>query len=280
MRLLITGSRGFVGKALCKRLKNSSIDIIEADIILGHDVAKSDSLSFLPEFDIVIHLAARIFVPESYIFPSLFYQTNVIGTLNILELCRRYKARMIYISSYVYGSPEYLPIDEIHPVKAFNPYSQSKLMGEELCKAYNRDFEIPVTIFRPFNIYGPGQNQSFLVPHIIEQANSGQINLEDPRPKRDFIYIDDVVNAYEKAINMQFSGVEILNLGSGVSVSIHELTKIIKQKIKSDISVVFSGEQRKNEVLETIANIDKIKSYLDWSPEFSVEKGIDTMING
>jgi UDP-glucose 4-epimerase len=185
---------------------------------------------------------------------------------------------MIYVSSYVYGTPEYLPIDENHPVKAFNPYAQSKLLSEELCKGYNRDFDIPVTIFRPFNIYGPGQNPVFLIPSIIAQAKTGKIKLEDPRPRRDFIYIDDVVNAYSKAIDTNFKKVEIFNLGSGISTSIHELTTIIQNKISDNISVEFSGVERKNEVLDTIANIDKAKALLYWIPRCSLQHGIEEML--
>lgn len=279
MKILVTGSKGFVGKALCNKLQKRNFELIEVDLQLGHDVTAWSQISNLPQFDTVIHLAAKLFVPESFKNPASFYTTNFNGTLNTLELCRKYHAKMIYISSYVYGTPEYLPIDENHKVVAFNPYSQSKLMGEELCKAYNRDFDIPVTIFRPFNIYGSGQNPIFLIAQIIEQAKSGKIKLEDPRPRRDFIYLEDVVNAYEKAIYADFKNVEIFNLGSGISTSIQELTTIIQKILGRNVSIEFSGTERKNEVLDTVANIHKVKSLLNWTPQYSLEQGIEAILN-
>ena len=176
---------------------------------------------------------------------------------------------MIFTSSYVYGVPKYLPIDEIHPINPFNPYAQSKLIGEELCSGYNRDFNVPIIIFRPFNIYGKSQCEHFLIPKIIKQAKQGKIQLEDSRPKRDFIYIDDVIDAYEKAIYYKKTPFEIFNLGTGKSTSINDLSKTIANKINKKISISFSEKKRKNEVLDTIANIDKAYSYLKWKPKFN-----------
>ena len=201
MRVAVTGSGGFLGKHLINQLNSSGHDIIEVDLIKGFDITDWESISSISGFDVLVHLAALSFVPKAFENPAEFYRTNVIGTLNALELCRLNNARIIFTSSYVYGAPDYLPIDERHPLKAFNPYAQSKLMGEDLCKAYHRDFDVPVCIFRPFNIYGSGQASHFLIPLILNQAKVGKVQLKDPRPKRDFIHINDVVSAYLKAVN-------------------------------------------------------------------------------
>ena len=185
---------------------------------------------------------------------------------------------MIFTSSYVYGSPIYLPINELHPLRAFNPYAQSKLIGEDLCHAYYRDFDISSVIFRPFNIYGKGQREDFLIQSIINQANTGKVMLKDSRPKRDFIFIDDVVNAYIKAIDYNFNGIEVFNLGSGVSTSIKGLTELILKHFRKDFTVKFSEERRKNEVLETLADIKKAQELLSWEPLVSIDEGILRLI--
>ncbi len=278
MIVAITGSRGFVGTKLVQSLRRLELEIIEIDLALGHDLTKWDTLSKVGYFDVLIHLAARTFVPESFVHPASFYETNVTGSLHALELCRKYESKIIFTSSYVYGSPKYIPINELHPLNATNPYAQSKILGEELCHAYHRDFDIPAIIFRPFNAYGKGQNDNFLIPSIIKQAYSGKVMLKDPRPRRDFIFIDDLVDAYTKAINADFSKVEIFNLGSGISTSIQELAQLITENMRMDFSVVFSNEQRKNEILETRADISKSRKLLKWNPGISMEKGISMIL--
>jgi nucleoside-diphosphate-sugar epimerase len=278
MRIVITGSKGFVGNLLVEKLAaNKDIEIVEVDFVLGHDISNAETLNSVGEFDVMVHLAAKSFVPDSFINPQSFYQTNVMGTINVLELCRKYEAKMIFASSYVYGAPEYLPIDEKHPLKAFNPYAQSKLIGEELCRAYHRDFGINSIILRPFNIYGPGQPKHFLISSIIHQYKTGEIKLMDPKPRRDFVYVEDVVDAYMKAINIDIEGVDVVNIGSGVSTSIEEITSIVTQNSNSKVS--FSGKKRKNEVLETIADISKAIKILQWEPYHDISSGIDRIMN-
>lgn len=279
MKIAITGSSGFIGKHLINLLitNYSGIQIIEIDISKGIDITDANSLSTVPEFDYVIHLAGKSFVPDSFINPQNFYYTNVIGTLNILELCRKFKAKIIFFSSYVYGAPEYLPIDEEHPLKAFNPYAQSKILCEGLCEGYHRDFNIPTLIFRPFNIYGPDQNESFLIPWILKQINSGEfeINLKDSRPRRDFIYITDVVRAIERALFTPFEFLK-LNIASGESISVENLTKIVSGVYRNkNLKFNFdTSEIRKNEVLDTIGSTKRIKEVLNWEPSITLEKGI------
>jgi UDP-glucose 4-epimerase len=279
MKIILTGSCGFVGKHLKKKLTNLNYKVIELDIVSGIDITNFEQITNIGQFDVLIHLAAKTYVPDSYVHSRQFYFVNTVGTINMLELCKIHNAKIIFISSYVYGIPDYIPIDEEHSVSALNPYAQSKIIGEELCKGYHRDFDIPVIIFRPFNIYGKGQNENFLIPKIIKQINeTPKVKLRDPRPKRDFIYIDDVVNAYCKAIEYNKSNFEVFNIGSGISCSVKEIAETLISLSSKNIPLEFSGEERNNEVLDTVADISKIKYKLNWQPEVSIKEGLHNII--
>jgi len=274
MKIAVTGGSGFVGSNLIKKLGALGSVIVNLDISDGIDIADWDKIKNIEKFDLLFHLAAKTFVPESYKNPKDLYYTNIIGTLNILELCRKFSAKVIFASSYIYGLPKYLPIDEKHPVQGFNPYAQSKIIGEELCEGYNRDFGLSVIIIRPFNIYGPGQNPNFLIPLMIKQAKDGSIFLKNSKPKRDFIYIDDVVDAYIKCMEYNDSSFEIFNIGYGRSYSVKEITELVVKKFNHEISISFTEESRKSEIMNTVANISKAKSILGWKPKISLDEGI------
>jgi len=274
MRIAITGCEGFIGSYLLNTFADKFNDIIKIDFNYGYDITNFSCLESVPKFDVLIHLAAKSFVPDSYEKPHEFYKVNVMGTLNILELCRKNNAKMIFTSSYVYGNPQYLPIDENHPIVAFNPYAQTKIIGEQLCQGFHRDFDTNIIIIRPFNIYGYGQNENFLIPSIIKQAKSGYINLQDPTPKRDFVYIKDLIEIYYKAVFYNSNEMEIFNFGSGVSNSISEIIDQIQKVYKNEIKIHFSNKVRKNEIKNTIANISKAKKLLNWQPRYNLSEGI------
>jgi UDP-glucose 4-epimerase len=271
-KILITGLNGFVGKHL-----NNSISKFDFEIInysKNIDFSLSESFLKLPKVDFIIHLAAKSFVPESFVNPQKIYANNINITLNVLEKARRDEAKVIFLSTYVYGEPKYLPIDEMHPIMPQNPYTQSKLICEQLCQAYYRDFTVSTTIFRPFNIYGPGQNFSFLIPTLFNQTKSSIIKLKDPRPRRDFIYVQDIVDAIILSITNFSMGFNIFNLGSGISISIGELASIIKEVTKSNAIIEYSNEIRKGEVLETIANYKKYNIHSTWTPKITLKEGL------
>jgi len=278
MKIIVSGSSGFIGKNLVKRLRNLKHEVTELDIINGIDITDWEQIKNILGFEALIHLAAGIFVPDSYKYPHAMYNLNISGTLNALELCRINNAKMIYASSYVYGVPQYLPIDEKHPTTAFNPYCRSKLIGENLCRSYNEDFGVPIVILRPFNIYGKGQNGSFLIPLILSQIRiSGKVILKDPKPKRDFIHVDDAVAAYVKTVDFKSDNLEIFNLGSGVSYSVNEIAGILASNFSEDIAIEFSNEIRNNEVLDTVADISAIKKKIGWVPEISLNNGLERL---
>ena len=276
--IAVTGSSGFVGSYLVPLLETRH-DVIPLDIKAGIDLTKRDGLVDIPDFDCLIHLAAMSFVPESWKNPALFYDVNLNTTLNCLELCRNRNARMIFTSSYVYGKPQYLPIDEDHPRNAFNPYAHTKIMGEDLCRGYHDLFGVGVAILRPFNIYGLGLNENFLIPQILKQAQGEKVTLLDPEPRRDFIYVKDLARAYLMAAEQAERELLIYNVASGESYSVEEVAQICVDAFNLKASIRFTGNSRKNEVLETRASIEKIKNELGWLPEYSFRDGICDIVS-
>jgi len=281
MRILITGFSGFIGSYLQKRLNHTEHELVLIDLANGFDICDWQQVMNFKDIDVIIHLANLSFVPDSYKQPKVFYLTNYLSTLNMLELCRITGAKMIFFSSYVYGHPQYQPINESHPIQAFNPYAQTKVICESLCEGYNRDFNVPVTIFRPFNIYGKGQNPDFLIPSIIQQAQDGKIVVKDDRPKRDYIYVDDIVDAIVAAIevNKTDNSIKKYNLGSGTSYSVKEIVDIVCNLCDTKIEYVCTHEIRPNDVMDTIADITKIKEELTWEPKVSILDGLKKMIS-
>jgi UDP-glucose 4-epimerase len=281
-RILVTGSSGFVGKNLVDELKKEDVEIVT---LTDHDGRRIDIRDqqrvkrIIRNIDIVYHLAAVTYVPFTFENPGETYEVNVLGTLNILELCRLCNAeKIVFASSYVYGQPQYTPIDEEHPLQPANPYARSKILGEALCKAYNTNFGVKCIILRPFNIYGAGQNKNFLIPSIIAQLRYGKIELKDPAPKRDFIYISDVIDAYVKA--GEFNGdFDVFNIGYGKSYSVKEIVDKIVYLYGKDVKVKYSGERRKNEIMDTVAEIKKAKEKLGWKPGVEIDKGLSNLLN-
>ena len=285
-RILVTGSSGFVGKNLIEELKRQDADVLT---LTEHDGRRIDIrdqqrvmriINEIRNIDIVYHLAAITSVPFSFENPGETYDVNVLGTLNILELCRSCNAdKIVFASSYVYGQPQYLPIDEKHPLQPTNPYARSKILGEELCRAYNTDFGVKCIILRPFNIYGVGQGKNFLIPSIIAQLRYGKIELKDPEPKRDFIYISDVIDAYIKA--GEFNGnFEVFNIGYGRSYSVKEIVDKIIHLYGKNVKVKYRNERRKNEIMDTIADTKKAKEKLGWKPKVEINKGLNDILKG
>jgi nucleoside-diphosphate-sugar epimerase len=278
-KVCITGSSGFIGRKIVSQLSHNGAEIIELDIEDGIDISIWEQVKRIKKFDVMIHLAGLSFVPDSYRIPRVMFQTNILSTLNMLELCRIKGAKMIYTSSYVYGKPIYLPIDEKHPIVSFNPYSQSKIIGEELCRNYNESFNVPIIVFRPFNVYGPNQNDRFLIPSIISQIQAdSSIHLNDPAPKRDFVYLDDISNAFCNAIEYDKTDYEIFNIGSGESYSVNEIATTLASLFNRTIEISYSSEIRENEIPNTVADISKANQLLNWNPKVSFIDGLKSIV--
>ncbi|MEO5358390.1 MAG: NAD(P)-dependent oxidoreductase [Nitrospirae bacterium YQR-1] len=271
--ILVTGSSGFIGKRLTARLLSEGYELSVFNRNCG-DISSKDIIKF-EHIEHVLHLAAKTFVPESWKEPYGFYNTNVMGTHNVLEFCRKHGCSMTFVSSYIYGIPKELPVNEQHPVNPGNPYSHSKYMAEELCRFYADNFKIKVTIIRPFNIYGPGQNDSFLIPAIIKQAvdtSTGTIEVMDLPPRRDFLYVEDFVDALMLTINNNTSSV--YNVGAGYSLSVAEVIRTILKTLNTDKKIVSTNVTRENEINDVVADIAKIQNELNWAPRYSFDEGI------
>lgn len=278
-KVLVTGHKGFIGSHLFSRLIEESnlnnYDVITSE---GINLQESTNVKKIPKVSLIVHLAAKTYIPDSFLKPEEYYQNNILSTLNILEKAKADGARVIFLSTYIYGVPKYLPVDEIHPSNPMNPYTQSKLICEQLCEAYSRDFSLNVAILRPFNIYGPGQASNFFIPTIISQINSATISLHDPKPKRDYIFINDLIDVIMLFVNQKFKGFEIFNVGTGESYSVEEVVDLILKFSKSKASVEYSNQTRKGEVNDCKASIEKLTNKFGWKPSISIEAGLQTLL--
>ena len=278
MKIAVAGSEGFVGKHVCEQLKRSGHDIVKIDLTQGLDLSDPNVVESIPAIGCFIHLANLVYVPASYENPALFYRVNYMTTLNALEVCRKFNARLVYISSYVYGPAQYLPVDEKHPICPFNPYAQTKVICEKLCEGYHRDFGVKVSVIRPFNIYGVGQKGKLLIPEIIEQLKEGkdEIQLRAASPRRDYINVIDVAKAICTCA-LSNEEYDVYNVCSGDSISVREITEIINKYLKNEVKFVFSASDRPNEVDDSRGSCAKLKS-IGWRPMISFEEGIRTIL--
>lgn len=279
MRIAVAGSDGFVGRNVCASFKDAGHTIFPIDITSGLDLCDASIVDEVPQVDCFVHLANLVYVPASYEDPAKFYRVNYLTTLNALEICRKWKAKLIYISSYIYGPPQYLPVDEKHPVCPFNPYAQTKVICEKMCEGYLRDFGVKISIIRPFNLYGVGQKGKLLIPEIISQLKEGkkQIQLKSSCPRRDYINVIDLANAIKLCAEVDCP-IGPYNVCSGQSISVLEITEIINRYLKEKVEFSFSTSDRPNEVDETRGAYNNLKT-LGWEPSVSFEDGIRAIID-
>lgn len=278
--VLVTGASGFIGHQLVRTLRQAGHQVLELTSADGDIADPATLLQFQPKgIGFVFHLAARTFVPDAWREPADFQRTNVTGTLNVLELCRIHNIPLTYISAYLYGMPRTLPVGEDDELIPNNPYALSKTLAESLCKFYAAHFNMPITIIRPFNIYGPGQRTPFLIPEIIEQIKAGEsIRLKDLTPRRDYVYVDDLIEALMLTLN-PVPGCRIYNIGHGSSLSVEEVVEMIQSVMGTSLPVVSDNLPRHNEIPDVYADISKAERELHWRPRHSFEDGIKKMIS-
>jgi dTDP-glucose 4,6-dehydratase len=231
--------------------------------------------------DLVLHLAALIGIPYSYVAPASYVATNISGTLNILEACRAAKTRRVVVTSTseVYGSALYTPIDEKHPLQGQSPYSASKIGADKLAESYFRSFDLPVVTLRPFNTYGPRQSARAVIPTVLTQALTGanEIELGNLRPKRDLTYVADTARGFVLAGMARGIEGQTIHFGQGSAVTVGPVAKLCLKATGSRAKIV-SVTQRlrpeKSEVGLLVCNPAKAKKLLGWQPEVSLEEGL------
>jgi nucleoside-diphosphate-sugar epimerase len=272
--ILVTGATGFIGSHLVRVLRQRGEDVIPHSGTRDGDLAHAELKTV--EVAHVYHLAGKTFVPDSWADPGAFYRTNVLSTINLLQYCRLTRATMTLLSAYVYAEPPHLPISEDDPLGALNPYSHSKLLADETARFFAKSYGIPVTVVRPFNIYGPSQPLHFLVPMLIRQAVSpeyNQITVADDRPRRDFLFVDDLVDLLVAVLERR-DQTAVYNAGSGQSISVRELADHICKVAGTLKPLISRGDARRNEVLDTVASIERARDRLGWCPKISLDDGL------
>jgi GDP-4-dehydro-6-deoxy-D-mannose reductase len=276
--VLVSGAKGFVGSRLVQRLSSDeTVNVISLDRHCG-DITQLETWLRQPCANAVVHLAARSYVPDSWANPGEFFHTNVSGAINALEYCRRNNARLVFLSSYVYGNPDVLPINELAEIRATNPYMASKKSAEDICRYYAEWFGVPVAILRPFNVYGVGQDGKFLIPTVVRQHLSGEkVTVQDLAPRRDYVYVDDLIEAIVCAIQSKHA-CETYNIASGTSHSVQDVIELVAKLTGKPVPVESLGNRRPNEVMDTRGDIGKAAALLSWRPRWSLEMGLSAII--
>lgn len=307
-KVLVTGACGFIGSHLVERLIDEGcrvrsfvyynsfnswgwIDTFSEDQINKIEIVTGDIRDpngvkeAVKDVDIIFHLAALIGIPFSYHSPDCYIDTNIKGTLNVLQAARTFKVEKVLITSTseVYGTAQYLPIDEKHPRQGQSPYSATKIGADSLAESFYRSFKLPVVIARPFNTYGPRQSARAVIPTIISQLLSGkkQIKLGSLHPTRDLLYVKDTVEGFIEIAKSDKCISEEINIATQTEIPIgdlaHKLINIINPKAKIIIDKKRLRPEE-SEVQRLLGSNDKIKRLTNWKPRYSLEQGLGKTI--
>ena len=318
MRVSVTGAEGFIGSHLVEQLilsghtvramvqynsfnNNGWLDTLKADMLKEVEIVQSDirdafaTEKFVEGSDAVLNLAALIAIPYSYVAPASYIETNIQGTLNVLEACRKLQIdRLVHTStSEVYGTALTVPISESHPKQPQSPYSASKISADALCLSYHNSFDMPVGVLRPFNTFGPRQSNRAFIPTIINQILAGkdEIALGDVTPTRDLTYVIDTCDGFMCAIDNfgSIDGKEV-NLGTGSEISVGDCAELIGALMGREINIVSDDLRKrpqKSEVFQLVSDNTLAKTTLKWKQngfdkdylEISLKKTIDWFSN-
>ena len=305
-KILITGAAGFIGSHLTEQLVSAGHDVIAFDrynsnnnwgwledspikndieVVLG-DIRDYDSVyKAMKQCNSVFHLAALIGIPYSYVSPLAYIRTNVEGTYNVLESAKNLELDQVIITSTseTYGSAQYTPIDEKHPLVGQSPYSATKISADQLAISYYNSFKLPTKIVRPFNTYGPRQSARAIIPTVISQILSGNnsLKLGNLSPTRDLTFVLDTCAGFIEIYRSDKLFGEVTNIGMGSEISISELTKVIASIMEVEINFVSSEERirpGKSEVDRLLCDNTKIKNNTSWQPNYSLIKGLSEVI--
>ena len=301
--VLVTGADGFIGSHLTKKKKKKGynvkafvyynsfntwgwLDHLPGDILEHIDIFQGDIRDpngveeALKDCDAVFHLAALIAIPFSYHSPDTYVDTNIKGTLNVLQAARKKNIRTLVTStSEVYGTAQYVPIDEKHPYQGQSPYSATKIAADRLAESFYRSFELPVTIVRPFNTYGPRQSARAVIPTIITQLLAGktEIKLGSLTPTRDFNFVKDTADGFISIYESEKTIGQEINIATQKEISIGQLAEELIRQINPNAKII-CDEQRlrpeKSEVNRLLGSNKKIKELTSWEPKYTFQEGL------
>jgi len=306
-RVLVTGAGGFIGSHLTDALTRGGahvramvhyncrdsrghLDTLDPEVqqaieVVAGDVCDARWMRHAVEgCDVVFHLAALIGIPYSYHAPQSYAATNFLGTLNVLEACRDCGVkRLVHTStSEVYGTAQYTPMDEAHPLHAQSPYAATKLGADQLAYSYYASFGVPVVILRPFNTFGPRQSRRAVIPTVISQALAGdEGTLGNVDAVRDFLYVADNARGYMAAAVAEKAVGEVIQVGTGTAVTVGRVVELVGECLGKTLRVRTTEERRrpeKSEVRELICTPAKAEALLGWKPEVSLREGLEQTV--
>ena len=306
-KVLLTGASGFIGSHVLEQLVLSGANVTallhyngsneignlkyvdekivsQVKIVFGDITDSFQMYTLVKGQDLVLHLAALIGIPYSYVAPAAYVSTNINGTLNILEAVRKNDVQKLVITSTseTYGTAVYAPIDEKHPMQGQSPYSATKIGADKIAESYFLSFGLKVCTLRPFNTFGPRQSTRAVIPTIISQAlNSNEIKLGSLDPIRDMLFVKDTARGFLMSGASERSVGEVINLGTGVGVTIGELAVKIQQILNTDKEII-TDDQRirpdKSEVFKLLCENNKAKEILKWEPMVNLTDGLNQTI--
>ena len=308
-KVLVTGADGFIGSHLVETLLEQGYDVkafvlynsfntwgwldsfpkekLDKIEIFTGDVRDPNAVrQAAKDVDAIFHLAALIAIPYSYYAPDAYVDTNIKGTLNVLQAARDLNIDRVLVTSTseVYGTAQYVPIDEKHPFQGQSPYSATKIGADRIAESFYRSFELPVTIVRPFNTFGPRQSARAVIPTIITQLLSGkkEIKLGSLTPTRDFNYVKDTAMGFVEIFKSKKTIGEEINIATQKEISIGQLAEELIKQINPEAKII-CDEQRlrpeKSEVNRLLGSNAKIKELTAWTPKFSFEQGLAETID-
>ena len=305
--VLVTGASGFIGSRLVEQLTVNGakvrafvrytsraeiglLKLMPHEILEKVEIIRGDLRDYsaveqaAKDANTIFHLGALISIPYSYVHPVETVQTNVLGTMNILEACRKTGAKLVHTStSEVYGTALRVPIDEEHPLQGQSPYSASKIGADKLVESYYRSFDVKTITIRPFNTYGPGQSNRAVIPTIITQALSGDVvRLGNLNAIRDFTYLDDTVDGFLLAGQAEVWDGETYNLGTGEEISIGAIAELIFKIMEKQPDIQLDAKRlrpEKSEVMRLISDNQKARKAFKWQPKIGMEEGLRRTID-